>query len=109
MLFAPGYTLLPLRINVYKRLILYLLTTSGNVKFIAILYGTPSSSMLKLASGLMTERALKSTRLPIKLLRMRPSLCDKRCCNVFIGRPALVNACGIALLGSLLNNVATLC
>lgn len=36
--------------------------------------GTPSSSMAMLGSPLMTVRAEKSTRLPIRLPRTRPSL-----------------------------------
>ena len=49
-------------------------TASGKVRLRAMLHGTPSSSMPMLGSPVMTVRAEKSTRLPIRLPRMRPSL-----------------------------------
>lgn len=52
---------------------LYGVTVSGYVRFKAILQGTPSWSMLMVGSGVMTVRAEKSTRLPIKLPLIRPS------------------------------------
>ena len=63
------------------------LTTSGNVRFMAMRRGTPSSSMLMLGSGVMTVRAEKSTRLPMRLPRMRPSLWPKRSLMVLKRRP----------------------
>jgi len=52
---------------------LYGVTVSGYVRFKAILQGTPSSSMFIFGSGVITVRAEKSTRLPIKFPLIRPS------------------------------------
>lgn len=54
--------------------ILYGVTVSGYVRFKAILHGTPSSSILIVGSGVITVRAEKSTRFPIKFPLIRPSL-----------------------------------
>ena len=62
-------------------------TTTGLVMFFAILSGTPSSLMDKLGSGVMTERAEKSTRLPMRLPRTRPPLPFKRSLMDFSLRP----------------------
>mmetsp|Transcript_45128 Transcript_45128/g.134766 ORF Transcript_45128/g.134766 Transcript_45128/m.134766 type:complete len:314 (+) Transcript_45128:3340-4281(+) len=62
-------------------------TVSGNVKFSAMDHGTPSSSMPMLGSPVMTVRAEKSTRLPMRLPRMRPSLDLSRWLIDLIGRP----------------------
>uniref|UniRef100_A0A6C0HF55 Uncharacterized protein n=1 Tax=viral metagenome TaxID=1070528 RepID=A0A6C0HF55_9ZZZZ len=40
-----------------------------------------------LGSGVITERAEKSTRLPIKFPRTRPSFAPNRAFSVFRGRP----------------------
>lgn len=53
--------------------ILYGVTVSGYVRFKAILQGTPSSSILMVGSGVITVRAEKSTRFPIKFPLIRPS------------------------------------
>mmetsp|Transcript_65534 Transcript_65534/g.131836 ORF Transcript_65534/g.131836 Transcript_65534/m.131836 type:complete len:223 (-) Transcript_65534:699-1367(-) len=50
-------------------------------------FGTPTSSKLKMGSAVMTDRALKSTRLPMRLPRMRPSLPLMRCAMVLSKRP----------------------
>lgn len=62
-------------------------TISGNVKFCATVFGTPTWSILRFGSGVMTVRAEKSTRLPIRLPRIRPSLPFRRCLIDFSGRP----------------------
>jgi hypothetical protein len=62
-------------------------TISGYVKFSAIDRGTPTWLMLMLGSGVITVRAEKSTRLPIRLPRIRPSFPRKRCRIDLIGRP----------------------
>lgn len=62
-------------------------TISGKVRFCAMVRGTPIVSMGRLGSGVMTVRAEKSTRLPIKLPRMRPSLPFSRCLIDLSGRP----------------------
>ena len=53
----------------------------------AILIGTPSSSILIPGSGVITLRAEKSTRLPIRLPRIRPSFDPRRCWIDLRGRP----------------------
>ena len=67
--------------------ILYLLTVIGRVRFIQIFIGTPSCPMPIFGSGVITLRAEKSTRFPIRLPRTRPSLDFKRSVNALIGRP----------------------
>ena len=67
-------------------------TISGNVKFWAMVRGTPTWSMLRLESGVITVRAEKSTLFPIKLPRIRPSLLFNRCFTDFSGRPLLCTA-----------------
>ena len=54
--------------------------------------GTPTWSILKLESGVITVRAEKSTLFPIKFPRMRPSLPFSRCLTDFSGRPLLCTA-----------------
>ena len=49
--------------------------------------GTPNSLIDKLGSGVMTERALKSTRFPIKLPLTRPLLPFNLSLIAFNGRP----------------------
>mmetsp|Transcript_22490 Transcript_22490/g.69467 ORF Transcript_22490/g.69467 Transcript_22490/m.69467 type:complete len:260 (+) Transcript_22490:3492-4271(+) len=49
--------------------------------------GTPTWSTERFGSAVMTVRAEKSTRLPMRLPRMRPSLPFKRCRIVFSGLP----------------------
>ena len=58
----------------------------------AIERGTPTSSMARLGSGVITVRAEKSTRLPIRLPRMRPSLPLSRCEMDLSGLPVRVVA-----------------
>ena len=70
-------------------------TISGKVRFIAIFSGTPSSSMSMLGSGVMTLRAEKSTRLPIRLPRMRPSFDFSRSVSDRNGRPVRCFAGGM--------------
>mmetsp|Transcript_11141 Transcript_11141/g.46368 ORF Transcript_11141/g.46368 Transcript_11141/m.46368 type:complete len:286 (-) Transcript_11141:360-1217(-) len=52
-----------------------------------MLRGTPTSSIEMLGSAVMTVRAEKSTRLPIRLPRMRPSLPLRRWQIDLMGRP----------------------
>mmetsp|Transcript_11636 Transcript_11636/g.39766 ORF Transcript_11636/g.39766 Transcript_11636/m.39766 type:complete len:366 (-) Transcript_11636:99-1196(-) len=51
--------------------------------------GTPTWSMARFGSGVMTVRAEKSTRLPMRLPRMRPCLPLRRSEMAFTGRPDL--------------------
>ena len=71
---APGYCELPRRTSSCILSMLNGVTISGKVMFCAMLRGTPTWSMRRFGSGVMTVRAEKSTRLPIRLPRMRPSL-----------------------------------
>ena len=71
--FAPGYLVGPLITNFLSFSIFRSVTTSGKVKFMAMERGTPNSSTCKFGSGDITLLALKSTLLPIKLPRTRPS------------------------------------
>lgn len=59
--------------------LLKVVTVSGKVRFCAMVQGTPSSSMPMLGSPVITVRAEKSTRLPMRLPRMRPPLPLRRC------------------------------
>ena len=67
-------------------------TSSGNVMFWAIVLGTPTWSIRRLGSGVMTVRAEKSTRLPIKLPLTLPSLPFNLCLIDFNGRPDFCTA-----------------
>jgi hypothetical protein len=49
--------------------------------------GTPSSATEIFGSGVITERAENSTRLPCRLLRIRPSFEPRRCWSDLSGRP----------------------
>ena len=62
-------------------------TVSGKVKFNAMVQGTPSSSMPMLGSPVITVRALKSTRLPMRLPLMRPLLPFSLWLMDLMGRP----------------------
>ena len=62
-------------------------TSSGKVRFWAMLRGTPTWSMRRFGSGVMTVRPEKSTRFPIRLPRIRPSLPFRRCLIDLSGRP----------------------
>ena len=64
-----------------------MLTVTGLVKFLAILSGTPSSLIDNCGSGVITERALKSTRFPIRLPLTRPAFPFNRSLIDFRGRP----------------------
>ena len=70
----------------------------------AIERGTPSSSMPMFGSGVMTVRAEKSTRLPMRLPRTRPSLPLSRCEMLLIGRPLRTVSAGMP--GSVLSTYA---
>lgn len=72
---------------------LYGVTVSGYVRFRAMLQGTPSSSMFIVGSGVMTVRAEKSTRFPIKLPLIRPSLALSLLHMDLMGRPDRCVAC----------------
>uniref|UniRef100_A0A6B0V505 Putative secreted protein n=1 Tax=Ixodes ricinus TaxID=34613 RepID=A0A6B0V505_IXORI len=106
MYLAPGYWLLPLRTSSCILSMLNGVTISGKVRFWAIERGTPTSLMRKLGSGVMTVRAEKSTRLPIRLPRMRPSLLFSRCLIDLSGRPDFCIALGSPGI-SLSTSVAT--
>ena len=56
--------------------------------------GTPTWSMRRFGSGVITARAEKSTRFPIRLPRIRPSLLFSLCLIDFNGRPLLCTALG---------------
>ena len=58
-----------------------------------MLQGTPSSSMLIVGSGVITVRAEKSTRFPIKLPLIRPSLAFSLLHIDLMGRPDRCVAC----------------
>ena len=77
---------------------LYGVTTSGMVKFVAMLQGTPSWSMSITESPVMTVRAEKSTRLPIRLPRTRPSFPLRRSEMDLIGRPERSSARGCPVM-----------
>ena len=62
-------------------------TISGKVRFWAIDRGTPTWSILRLGSGVITVRAEKSTLLPMRFPRIRPSLPFKRALIAFRGLP----------------------
>ena len=52
---------------------LYCVTSSGMVNYSEMDFGTPNSSTARLASGEMTDRAQKSTLLPMRFCLNRPS------------------------------------
>lgn len=62
-------------------------TISGKVRFCAMVRGTPTWSIDRLGSGVITARAEKSTRFPIKLPLTRPSLLFSLCFTDLRGRP----------------------
>jgi len=68
-------------------------TISGKVRFCAMVRGTPTWSIRRFGSGVMTVRAEKSTRFPIRLPRIRPSFAFSRCLIDFNGRPDFWTAC----------------
>ena len=74
-------------------LILKGVTISGKVRLCAMERGTPTWSMDRLGSGVITEREEKSTRFPIRLPRTRPSLPLRRAARDFRGRPDFCTAC----------------
>lgn len=80
---------------------LYGVTVSGYVKFKAMLHGTPSSSMLIVGSGVITVRAEKSTRFPIRLPLILPSFAFSLLQIDLIGRPDRWVACVIVIKGIL--------
>jgi len=86
-IFAPGYSSGPLRTSLVSMRRFMSFTTTGFVMFFAILRGTPSSLMERLGSGVMTDRAEKSTRLPMRLPRTRPPLPFRRSLMDLSGRP----------------------
>ena len=106
ILLAPGHLSGPFSTNLVNLSILKVFTVSGLVKLVAILMGTPSWSNSKLGSGVITLLAEKSTLLPIRLLRIRPSLPFNLWRIAFKGLPERWVACEI-LGNSLSTNVAT--
>ena len=83
-------------------------TFSGTVRFKATDLGTPTWSIPRLGSAVMTVRAEKFTRLPMRLPRIRPSLPLSLLVIVFNGLPLLVVIWG-SPRSSLSMNAATLC
>jgi len=84
---APGGGCGPASTSAARRATLWGVTVSGTVSVSAIDHGTPSSSSAMLGSPEMTVRAEKSTRLPIRLPRTRPSLPLSRWEIDLIARP----------------------
>jgi len=72
---------------------LYGVTVSGYVRFKAMLLGTPNSSMLIFGSGVITVRAEKSTRFPIKFPLTLPSFAFNLLQIDLIGLPEHCGAC----------------
>ena len=66
------------RIICFRILLLYDVTFTGTVNVFAILSGIPTSSIPSTSSPVMTLRAVKSHRLPIKFPRILPSLVLRR-------------------------------
>ena len=62
-------------------------TVTGFVIFLATLSGIPNSRIDKFGSGVITERAEKSTRLPIRLPLTRPPFPFNRSLMDLSGRP----------------------
>ena len=71
---APGCLSGPVLTSLVRNPLLFSLTTTGFVIFLAIFKGTPSCLIDKLGSGVITERALKSTLLPIRFPLTLPVL-----------------------------------
>lgn len=90
---SPGEGIVPVP-STADRSMLYGVTVSGKVSMRASDRGTPTWSMLMRGSGVITVRALKSTRLPIRLPRMRPSLPLRRWLIDLMGLPLRCCACG---------------
>mmetsp|Transcript_38185 Transcript_38185/g.85240 ORF Transcript_38185/g.85240 Transcript_38185/m.85240 type:complete len:202 (-) Transcript_38185:74-679(-) len=90
---APGQSSAPRATKACSSDRLYGVTSSGTVRFLATLLGTPTSSRLRLGSAVMTVRAEKSTRLPMRFWRMRPSLPLIRWAMVFKRRPDRCVSC----------------
>ena len=77
-----------LAVKAYTHLsILNGVTISGKVRFWAMVRGTPTWSISRLGSGVMTARAEKSTLFPMRFPLTRPSLLFRRCLMDFKGRP----------------------
>merc|ERR1740123_2284143 len=94
MYLAPGYWLLPLLTRACILSMLKGVTISGKVRFWAMLLGTPTWSILRLGSGVMTVLALKSTLLPIKFPLILPSLPFSLALTAFRGLPLFCIARG---------------
>ena len=88
-IFAPGYSSGPFRTSLLKKLLFKSFTVIGFVIFFAIFSGIPSSRIDKFGSGVMTERAEKSTRFPIKFPLTRPPFPLRRSIIDFSGLPDL--------------------
>ena len=67
-------------------------TSSGIVKSLATFNGIPTWSILILGSLVITERAEKSTRLPIRLYLIRPSFALILSDIDFVGLPPVLNS-----------------
>ena len=91
---CPGGGCGPLATSAASLPMLCGVTDSGTVSVSAIDHGTPSSSSARFGSPEMTVRAEKSTRLPIRFPRTRPSLPLSRCEIDLIGRPDRCAATG---------------
>mmetsp|Transcript_25098 Transcript_25098/g.65226 ORF Transcript_25098/g.65226 Transcript_25098/m.65226 type:complete len:409 (+) Transcript_25098:3019-4245(+) len=106
---APGQTSGPFLTRAESSWTLYGATRSGTVNVFAMLLGTPTWSTDRLGSAVMTVLAEKSTRLPIRLPLIRPSLPLRRCRMVLRGFPPRCFSCTPSLaLASLSNNALTL-
>ena len=84
-----GHLSISLSNSLFNDTLLILFTISGYVRLSAIFIGTPNSSNSILGSGVITLRAEKSTRFPIRLFLIRPSLPFNLCLIDFKGRPDL--------------------
>mmetsp|Transcript_60051 Transcript_60051/g.190767 ORF Transcript_60051/g.190767 Transcript_60051/m.190767 type:complete len:328 (-) Transcript_60051:474-1457(-) len=91
---SPGGGWGPFSTSFFSRSMLYGVTISGTVRLRAIDHGTPSWSMEMLGSAVITVRAEKSTRFPIRFPRIRPSLDLSRWEIDLIGRPERCSDCG---------------
>ena len=106
---APGQTSGPFLTSAESSWTLYGATLSGTVNVFAMLLGTPTWSTDRFGSAVITVRAEKSTRFPIRFPRMRPSLPLSRCLIVFRGFPPLCFSCTPSLaLASLSKSALTL-
>mmetsp|Transcript_4220 Transcript_4220/g.8817 ORF Transcript_4220/g.8817 Transcript_4220/m.8817 type:complete len:222 (+) Transcript_4220:3598-4263(+) len=109
MCLAPGCWVGPFATSSRSLATLKGVTRMGTVRLEATLLGTPTSSMPRLGSAVMTVRAEKSTRFPMRFPRIRPSFPLRRCCTVLSARPErLCVTCGTPLV-SLSMVAATLC